>query len=278
MPCWRKGVRMDRVKRKAGIPVSVVMVVRNEVARIRGCLESVRWADEIAVIDQSSTDGTPSICREYTDRIYTVPARGYSEADRAAAIEKASNEWILYIDADEVVTDDLKNEIRGLLSSGPAFASYYILRKNHLLGRWIRGSGWDPNYIMRLFRKGAVDPGSGILHVDIKPLGPSGKLRGAIMHYSYDSIEQYVEKLDRYTTILAEQAYARGKRVKPALFLYDFFLSPVRYYIQKLFVMSGFRDGFRGLLIATFTFFTIFLMNVKIWEMQDRERHDRRAV
>ena len=247
--------------------VSVILIVHNEAGKVRRCLDAVRWADEIVIVDQSSTDETASICRQYTDKVFTVPSKGYCDPDRKFAVSKTSNDWVLYVDADEVVTDKLKEEISALMVSEPPFGSYFVLRKNFLLGKWIRGSGWHPNYIIRLFKKDRV-VFSDKIHVDISPVGRSGYLKGEILHYSYDTIDDYIEKLDRYTTILAQEGFARGKRIKPFTIGADFIITPLAYYFSKLILKGGFRDGLRGLLIATFTFFTIFITNAKIYQMQ----------
>jgi glycosyltransferase involved in cell wall biosynthesis len=249
--------------------VSVILVVYNEAKKIARCLESVRWADEIVVIDQSSTDKTVEECRKFTDKVFIVAPKGYCEPDRPVAVSKAMHEWILYVDADEEVTPELRDEIRARLASGPEHDCYYIRRKNLLLGRWIRGSGWDPNYVLRLFKKdGTVFPET--IHADIMPRGSSGHLESYIIHHSYDTIEDYTAKLSRYTTVLARQAYDRGKRIRPVTISADFIFLPSAYLFQKLILKRGFRDGLRGYLIAVFTFFTIFLTSAKVWELQNR--------
>lgn len=251
--------------------LSVILVVYNEADKIRRCLEAVGWADEIVVVDQSSIDETAAICREYTDKVFVVSNKRYCEPDRKTAIAHTKNDWILYIDADEVVTDDLKNEIELLLSSDPPFHSYYLLRRNYLLGKWIRGSGWYPNYVMRLFKRGWVEF-SDTIHVDTISKEKAGYLKNHILHYSYETLNDYVAKLDRYTTVLAKQAYVRGKRIKPLTIYYDFLLAPSYYFLQKFLLKRGFIDGLRGFLIAIFTFYTIFLTNVKVWEIEQCSR------
>ena len=260
---------MNKGDSRPGAKLSAILITHNEARNIRRCLESVRWADEIVVIDQSSVDETVSLCNKYTDNVTVVAAKGYCEPDRKTAVEKAANEWLFYIDADEVVSEALKDEIACLLSSDPPCDNYYILRKNYLLGRWIKASGWHPNYVMRLFKKNRVEF-SDTIHVDIKPLGRCGYLKGDILHYSYETLHDYVVKLDRYTTVLAGQAYAKGKRIKPLSGLYDFLLLPAWYFFKKLVLQKGYKDGFRGFLIAAFTFSTIFLMHAKVWEMEAR--------
>lgn len=247
--------------------VSAIMVVRNEAAKIRRCLESVKWTDEIIVVDQSSTDETVRICREYTDKVFVVPVKYTANPDREAAASKAANEWVYLIDADEVMSDALRDEILTVLRDGPRFASYYVSRHNFFMGELVRGSGWYPNYIIRLFRKDAVVYTPRV-HQELKPLSQSGRLESPLLHYTYDTLEDYLGKVDRFTKILARQAYERGKRVN-ALTACSFFLYlPVAYAAQKFLLMRGYRDGFRGVLIAWFTFLTVFTMYAKLRGIQ----------
>lgn len=249
------------------LPLSIILVVRNEAETVRRCLESVKWADEIIVVDQSSTDATVAVCREYTDKVFVHPARGTACADREFAATQASHEWVFGIDADEVMTDVLRDEIRHLLASGPRFSSYYVSRHNYLLGKLIRGSGWYPNDIIRLFRKDGVIHHSRV-HTVIEPTSPSGHLEHPLFHYTYDTLEEYIDEVNRFSTVLARQAYARGKRFGPLAFCSAFLFLPAAYAVQKFIIKRGYRDGFRGVLIAWFTMATVVLTHAKIWELQ----------
>ncbi len=248
------------------IKVSVIIVTFNEEKRIRRCLESVRWADEVVIVDQSSTDNTAAICREYTRKVSVVSNKGYCEPDRPLALSKASNEWILYLDADESITDGLRQEIEETLGYVAKFDSYYIPRKNMYLGKWVRYSGWYPNYIMRLFRKDKVTF-SDRIHTDVTPIGTSGHLKNAIEHYTYESIEEHVSKMIRYTNVLARQSFERKERITARNFFWKLALLPLGYSLKKYIFKQGYRDGVRGFLIAAFTFMTVFAANAKLWEM-----------
>ena len=248
--------------------LSVMMVVRNEEKKIRRCLESVRWADEIVVVDQSSTDSTVSICRKYTDNVSIVPAHVFCEPDRTTACNKATHDWILYIDADEEITEELKARIRSLLSPGSsAYGAYYIRRKNIFLGKWIRGSGWDPGYVMRLFKKGAVTFPEKI-HAGITPLVKSGRIEEPIIHYTCETLEEYISKMNRYTGVLAREAYEQGERVTLWNAPVKIVLLPALYFFYKYIVKAGFRDGFQGFIIGFFTYLTIMLKHLKLMELQ----------
>jgi glycosyltransferase involved in cell wall biosynthesis len=251
------------------VKLSVILVTRNEEKKIRRCLESVRWADEIVVVDQSSTDATVALCKEYTDKVNVVAEKGFCEPDRITAASLAANQWLFYLDADEEVSPGLRKEIEQVLSE-PEFEVYYLPRKNIFMGKWIRGSGWYPGYVPRLFKKGSVRFPLRI-HEDIKPLCFFGYLKCDIIHYTAESQEEYLAKLNRYTTILAVQEYQKGARITPGNMLTKLFLIPAAYAFKKFILKRGFKDGFPGMVIAALTFLTVFLMNVKLWEKQKRK-------
>jgi glycosyltransferase involved in cell wall biosynthesis len=248
------------------LKISVILIVKNEAAKIKRCLEAVRGFDEIVIVDQSSTDETVALCRPYTDKIFIVEAKSFCEPDRILAVSKAQNEWIFYIDADEVVTPSLKAEIDSLLDDSPRYNSYYVSRKNIFLGRWIRGSGWFPARVLRLFKKDAVVFPERI-HEDIKPLGEAGMLEEPLIHYTCENFRAYLEKIRRYTSISAEQAYKKGDRVTALNFLVRLGVLPVLYFFYKLVYKKGFIDGFYGVLIASLTFWTVFSTNLKLWRL-----------
>ncbi len=249
------------------IKLSAMIVTRNEERKIRRCLESLGWLDEIVVVDQSSVDNTVKICNEYTDKVFTVPNKNFCEPDRALAASKATNNWLLYMDADEVIPPELKEEIERILEGSPGYDSYYIPRKNIFLGRWIRGSGWYPGYVLRLFKKGSVKFLEDI-HTNPAPLTGYGYLKEHIIHYTCEDLKEYMDKIDRYSSVMASQAYERGERVTIWNFAAKMFALPVIYFLHRFLFKLGVRDGLQGLLIASLTGFNIFITNVKIWKMR----------
>lgn len=249
--------------------LSAILVTRNEEKKISRCLDSLRWVDEIVVVDQSSADRTVDIARAYTDKVFVVAAKNYCEPDRPVALSKTAHEWALYLDADECVPGDLRGEIEELLRQGPRYGSYYIGRHNIFLGKWIKGSGWHPSYVLRLFRKGAVKFSTDI-HTDVIPLGESGRLTNPIIHYACEDLQGYVQKLNRYTDVLAQQAYARGLRITRGNLVVKLCVVPMAYFAHRFIVKKGFLDGFHGFIIGLLTFLTIFMMNAKVWEIERR--------
>lgn len=252
--------------------ISVITVVRNEERNIRRMLDSVKWADEIVAVDQSSQDRTVEICRGYTDKVFVVEPKGFCEPDREYAASRASGEWILYLDADEVVGEGLRQEIEGLLSGNAKHDCYWVPRRNFFLGKWIRGSGWWPGPVLRLFRKGRVRFPQQI-HGQTTALSSNGVLKNALDHYTCETIDEYFAKVSRYTGILAKEQHGRGARITPANSLFRFFFLPLGRAGQRYFLQAGFRDGVHGLLIAWFTFLTVSLMQYKTWELQRRTEH-----
>jgi glycosyltransferase involved in cell wall biosynthesis len=275
MRVWNSKPALECVHRKKEImreyKLSAILVTKNEEKKIRRCLESIRWVDEIVVVDQSSSDNTVAICKEYTDKVFVVSPNGFCEPDRPTALAHTTCEWVLYLDADEEVSPALKEEITGLLSGAPEYSSYYIPRKNIFLGKWIKGSGWYPGYVLRLFRKDTVSF-SGRIHTDLSPVGSFGYLKNHLEHYTCEDLEEYLRKTNRYTGILAEQEYQKGSRITRLNVIFKLVFFPCAYGARKFFLQKGFIDAAHGLLIAYLTALTIFLMNVKIWEIQRRNR------
>jgi glycosyltransferase involved in cell wall biosynthesis len=253
------------------IKLTAILVTRNEAKNIRRCLGSLRWVDEIVIVDQSSVDDTVAICKEFTDKVYVVSNKGYCEPDRPVALSHSTSDWNLYLDADEQVSESLREELTRTLENNPERGSYYLPRKNIFLGKWIRGSGWYPGHVLRLFRKDAVCFSERI-HTDVEPLGPPGYLKEPLLHYTCEDLEDYLRKLNRYTGILAQQAYEQGKRITALNCVLKIGVIPSVFAFKKFILMKGFRDGRYGVLIAFLTALTVFLMNAKLWELQEQAK------
>ncbi len=252
--------------------LSCILVERNEEANIGACLKTVSWADEIVIVDQSSTDKTVEIAHKFTDKVFVTSHKGFAEPDIPFAVSRASYDWILYIEPDQRITAELKAEILSILYNDPPYTSYYIPTKNLLLGKWIRGSGWYPCYVLRLFRKGRV-LFSNTMHELMRPVSRSGYLKSPLIHYTYMSIEQYVTKLNRFSTVIARQSDERGKRAIFFNFILYCFIKPPAYFIKKFILQRGFIDGFEGFLIAFFTFLLPTIVYTKLWLMQKTNKN-----
>jgi glycosyltransferase involved in cell wall biosynthesis len=251
--------------------VSVVIATKDEERNIKGCLESVKWADEIIIVDDASRDRTVEICREYTDKIFINDSKGDFHRNKNFGIEKANGDWILSLDADERITDKLSEEIKVAVQDEKK-VGYYLNRKNYFLGKWVRGCGWYPDYIIRLFRKGTTRwP---LLTEDfhgtpkIKEKKKTDYLKNEFIHYSYFSISQYLEKFNLYTTALAKKEYHQGTKMN---FFLCFLLKPGFVFSRKYFLMRGYGDGFPGFFISVASALTIFMTYTKLWEMYRKD-------
>jgi glycosyltransferase involved in cell wall biosynthesis len=251
--------------------LSAVIITRNEQDRLRACLESVKWADEIIVVDSYSTDRTVEIAREYTDKIYQREFSGFGP-QKNYALSQARGEWILSIDADEVVTPELRDEIRSILEELDT-CGYHIPRKSHFLGTWIRHCGWWPDYVLRLFRRTAGSFSDRLVHEAIQVHGKTRKLRCPLVHYPYNSVADIIRKTETYTTLsgrMAEPGVAgastAGKRIplRPVIHAGTRFL--------KIYVFrAGFLDGRAGLILAILASYHVFLKYLRIWEAKQHE-------
>ncbi len=228
--------------------ISAILITKNEEANLERCLRSVEWTDEIIVVDSSSTDRTVEIARRFSAKVFSPEWKGFGPA-KQYALEQATGDWILSIDADEEVSFTLKNEILQLLEGEPEYCGYNLPRKTQFLGRWILHSGWYPDYVLRLFRKAEGCFTKALVHEKVEVQGDSGKLHNPLMHYSYPNLEDFTHKMDNYSTLGAEELYKKGKDIsafKAAI------KAPVSF-LRKYIIQRGWKDGWEGFLIAYLT-------------------------
>jgi glycosyltransferase involved in cell wall biosynthesis len=254
------------------MPVSCCIICYNEEANIRRCLESVKWCDEIVVVDSFSTDRTMEICREYTDRIIQRPWPGYVEQKRFA-LSQATHEWVLNVDADEEVSPELQCEVLAVLQrNDPAVDGFYIPRLVYYLGRWW-WHGWYPGYRLRLFRKAKVRWGGVNPHEKVLLRGQADHLRGDLYHYTYEDISDHLNALNHLTEVASHEMRRRGKYLTLSHLLWHPLWRFLRFYI----VRGCFRDGAPGFFVAVTSAFYVFLKYAKLWEAASR-RHPADSV
>lgn len=246
--------------------LAAVLIVRNEATRLRECLESVRWADEIVVVDTGSTDDTLAIAREFTPKVSSAPFTGFGPL-KNRALELATADWILSIDADERVTPELRREIEAAIAGGD-HAGYFIPRLSHLCGRPMRHGGWWPDYVARLVRRGRGRFTDQPVHEELRIEGSAGRLSAPLVHLAYDDLEQVIDKLNRYSTLAAEKMHRAGRRAGPLTALAHGAWSFLRTYVLQL----GLLDGRRGLILAVLNAEHSYYRYVKLWRMLERER------
>lgn len=225
--------------------LSVTVITKNEVNFIRACLDSVRWADEIIVVDSGSTDGTVEICREYTDKIMLTDWPGFGpQKNRALAM--ATSEWVLSLDADEQVSPELKQEILSAMSFPEDHAAFDLPRRSSYCGRRMRHGGWWPDYVTRLFRRGSARFSDDLVHERLVVDGRIGRLREPLIHAAFENLENVLETMDRYSTIGARMMHDRGKKATMATAVLHGFWSFFHTYV----VRAGFLDGRAGFMLA----------------------------
>lgn len=243
--------------------LTVIVPTYNEESTLRGCLESVRFADEILVVDSFSTDATPAIAAEFGARVLQHEYV-YSARQKNWAIPRATHEWVLLVDADERVTPGLRDEVLELLRRGPDRDGYWIPRANHFLGKRIRHCGWGSDKVIRLFRRDRARYQDREVHAEIDLPGALPVLRHPLEHHSFRSFGQYWRKLQLYSEWGAAQLYKEGRR---AGFL-EIFGRPVTRFLKMYVVRGGFLDGLHGLVLSWLGAFTVYLKYARLWEMQ----------
>jgi glycosyltransferase involved in cell wall biosynthesis len=249
--------------------LSVVVITRNEEQNIRRCLASVSWADEIVVIDSGSDDRTVEMARELGARVFAFDWRGFGPAKREG-VDKATGEWILSLDADEVVSAELAAEIKKVLSEDNDYSGYYMPRKANFLGRWIYHCGWYPDPVLRLFDKSRGNFNDVIVHEKVLVEGRVGRMKGEILHYSYPTLDSYFLKFNRYTTMGARAAFQAGKKAG----WFDLLVKPPASFFKHYIVKQGFRDGWEGFLISILSSVSVLVKYAKLREMVRKKNGD----
>jgi len=244
--------------------ITATVITFNEEHNIAAALESLSWVDEIIVVDSESSDRTVEITRGFTDRIFVRPWPGYS-AQKNFAAEQASHDWIFSLDADERVSGELANEIAQLKNSiEPEAAGFEMSRLTFYLGRWIKYSGWRPDYKLRLYDRTRARWRGDYVHETLEVDGKIERLGGDILHYTVRDASEHHLRMDRYTTLAAAQAYSQGKRAS----ILSLLVSPTVVFLRSYILKLGFLDGVPGLAIARFAAHYEFLKNLKLWEMR----------
>lgn len=240
--------------------LSVVMIVRNEEHRLAPALASVKgWADEIVVVDAHSQDRTAELCREAGARVVARAFTDYAD-QKNFAVSQASGDWVLSLDADEAVTPALAAEIRQVCSGGDALDAYRIRRRSRMFGRWLRFSGTQHDAPVRLFRRGRGRFEQAV-HEQVQVEGAMGQLRQTLEHRTYDSVSQYLERFNRYTSMEAALGPPSGPfRAGRVLARAGAFF--LRQYVWQ----QGFRDGLAGFIFAVFSAYYVVIKRLKTYE------------
>lgn len=225
--------------------LSVIIITKNEEHDIRDCLESVAWADEVVVLDSGSTDNTLKIAKEYTDKVYSsVDWQGFG-VQKNRVLAYASNDWILSLDADERVSDALRQEIQKAIQSRNILI-FKIPRLSSYCGKFIKHSGWWPDYVIRLFKRGEASFSNDLVHERLVFEGDTNKLTEPLIHITYKDLNEVIVKINHYSSLGAKNSYQKGKRGSLTNAIVHGSWAFFRTYIFR----AGFLDGAEGFMLA----------------------------
>lgn len=246
--------------------LSVVISAFNEEEKIEKCLRSVEFADEIVVINNDSSDKTPELARKYTSSVYSQKNDPLLiDLQKNIGFKKAKYEFILSIDADEVVSEELKKEIQNILKGNKFKAGYFIPRKNIIFGKQIEYSGWYPDHQLRLFRKGKGEFKNDHVHEGIQVDGETGHLKEHIVHYNYESVLQFIQKnMITYAQNEANSLINKNYILRPG----DLIKIPTREFLSRFFARKGYKDGIHGLFLSLLMASSHLVVLALVWEKQ----------
>jgi glycosyltransferase involved in cell wall biosynthesis len=246
------------------VKISVAVITRNVAGELDRCLASVAFADEIVVLDQGSTDATPDTCARHGALLQQSEWLGFG-VTKQRAVALCRNRWVLSVDSDEEVSPELAAAI-GALPDQPEAAAFAVNRLSRFLGRWIRHCGWHPEHVVRLFDRERAAFNDRAVHESVETAGQVHRLPGLLRHYTYETMDQYIEKLNRYTTLAAEQMHAEGRRANPGQALARAGATFWRMYLLK----GGWLDGWTGAVLCWSSGFYVLTKYVKLWRMGTR--------
>lgn len=247
--------------------LSVYVITYNEEKKIRDCLESVNWADEIVIVDSYSSDKTLDICKEYTEKIFQKRFDGFGKL-RNYALEHVKYDWVLSVDADERVTEELKEEILQKLTEEPTEEAYFIPRKSHFLNYWVRHCGWYPDYRQpQFFNKTKMKyVETDLVHEGfvMKSNSKVSYLKNHIIQYPFLSLKEFLTKMDRYSTLKAQQMFNESKSFK----FHQIIFHPLSCFLRMFIFKLGFLDGKIGFILSILYSYYTFIKYIKLWELQ----------
>jgi glycosyltransferase involved in cell wall biosynthesis len=247
--------------------ISILILTKDEEEMIGGCLKSAEWADEIILLDNNSKDKTLEIAKKYTNKIFQKEFESYDK-ERNFLRDKAKGDWILYLDADERITTQIKNEIQDAICHTP-YTAFAIPRKNILLGKWLKHGGFWSDYQIRLFKKDKLLGWEGELHEQPKFDGGLGHLKNPLLHLSHRNFEQMMRKTLGWSKIEARLRLEAGH---PKISGWRLVRVTLTEFFDRLIKKQGFRDGTEGWLEVIYQSFSVFITYARLWEMQRKEK------
>lgn len=249
--------------------LSAVVITYNEEAKIQQCLHSLAFADEIIALDSFSTDRTVEIAKQFTQNVSCRKFEGYSDQWNAA-IALASQEWVLIMAADEIVTEELAADIQAAILDGK-YDAYWIPRSTEFLGRRMRFCGWYPDFQLRLAKKAVAKIPHRLVHETMEVSGVCGYLKHDLLHYSYVSMDDCCRKMIEYSRAGAQQRFNDGRRFKVG----DLLVNPWLTFFKMYVIKQGFRDGIHGLILSVVSACSVAIRYSMLWDMGQRVARDR---
>lgn len=256
--------------------LTVCTLAYNEEKKIGKMLESVKGlADEIIVgVDDKTTDKTFDIAKRFTKQVFVLKHNDTFHANKQKMLEKASKDWVLWLDSDEELTSSAKDEIRQILKD-PQADAYLLPRKNIIFSKWIENTGWYPDYQLRLFKKGAATYPCERIHENPEIDGKIEKLINPIKHYNYETVFQFIDKLNRYTS---EDAKYLNAELKGKQLFYPLITRPVSDFIKRYLALEGYKDGFHGLVLSLLQAFYELVTVAKVWELRKFDKQEVKSI
>lgn len=243
--------------------ITAIIPVKNEAKNIAAAIDSVSWADEILVLDSYSTDETVAIAQQKGVKVLQRVFDSFGK-NKNYAIEQASHPWVFILDADERITPKLQTEILNLLQTEPPKAAYWIYRQTYFMDKLVRYSGWQNDKVIRLFRKDLRYKEVNVHEEIAASESEVGVLKNKLLHYTYTTVEQYLEKWDRYTTLSAKDRAAKTKEVT----LFHLAVKPPVRFLRHYFLKLGILDGKVGFIISYMAAVSVFMRYLKLWRFQ----------
>lgn len=252
------------------VPLSIAIITKNEERNIRACLESIAFAAQIVVVDSGSTDATLPIAAEFGCDIYREGWHGFGP-QKQLAIDQCNQPWVLVLDADERIPSETAEVIKRIVTSPDIKpAGFSFPRKNFFQERWIKHAGWWPDRVLRLFRKEAGRMTEAAVHEAVNVQGPVEPLDTPIEHFTESRLEQILQKIDKYSTLGAREAFAAGKRTSS----YSAFFRAALTFLQDYFLRLGILDGRQGLTLAVTDSVNKFFKYAKLSELERSGRRN----
>lgn len=245
--------------------ISSFIICFNEGHQIERTLKSLDFSSEIIVVDSGSTDNTIEVCRKYTDKIFIKPWEGFVK-QKEYGLSLCTHDWVFNVDADEVVTPELAQEMLSAIKDN-YYEGFFINRVVFHLGKWWRKGLWYPEYRLRLFKKSKTRWEGSDPHEKAVVSGPTKRLHGELLHYTYKDIHDQILRLNRYSTTLAQNAMREGKKT----YRLEIIFRPLFRFLKMYFLKRGFLEGFSGFIVSVLEAWYVFVKYSKQWELQNRK-------